>query len=413
MTWQNLLNKEFFKRKRNLILFFLLILIFLEFGLLIFAGISTPQNKKKNTILSSANFQDIPTYIEISVSKLRYRLEHFSSNVPPNIFEAAEDEKELRYLVAVFGPEKSMEMLLKEAGGGTIQDCHQQAHTIGRVSYRIYKASALLEVNYDCHSGYLHGAMEEFLNEKGTENIAQEIDEMCRNFDNSFSKFECLHGSGHGILAVNNYDLQAAIVDCKKLNSTYAQNSCYGGVFMENIIAGQGFGEDGHKTKWVSRDPQFPCTEFLTDNEVLYQCYQMQTSWMLTLFNYDFNRVAKECMNVPDQMIHVCFRSYGRDVAGNVLRDQDKIFEKCGFTKDTKYYNDCLEGAVWVILDFWGPNLSNQATDFCKLITNSEYRSKCFSNIALRLKELNLEEVKKEAICSQFDAEYQVMCSTL
>jgi len=403
------LFKKIKLNKRNIFLLLLALVIFIEFALLISRIALKEENQNEPGQTFKLSFSTLSTTIETTISTLRYKGQMMFSKEKISLLEASKNEKQLRYVVGAIGPSKSMEMLLSETGGGSIEDCHQQAHSIGRVSYRVFKAQAFREVNYDCHSGYLHGVIEEFLNQNGTENIADKIDEMCSSLDNSFFVFECLHGSGHGMLAVNNYELKTAIADCKKLHSEYAQSSCYGGVFMENIIASQGIGAYGHVTKWVNENPHFPCTEFLKDTEVSYQCYQMQTSRMLDLYQYDFQKVAEECLKAKEGMIEVCFRSFGRDVAGNVLRNSQRIIEKCSLIKDPKYYDTCLDGALWVIMDFWGPNLTNQATELCKMV-GGVYKSKCFAHIAGRMDELSFSKEKKKSICQGFDKQYQSLC---
>ncbi len=225
-----------------------------------------------------------------------------------------------------------MARLVQESGGGSSFDCHQEAHAIGRMGYEIVGEQAFQQCDASCHSGCYHGAMESFLNQNGTANLAQNIDDVCKKFGTSFGLFECLHGVGHGVLAYLDYDLPASINECRGLKDSFAQSSCYGGLFMENILTGQGLGAStqDHNTQWVNKsDPNFPCDKVDSSYPVQYQCWQMQTSWMLTLAGYNFDIVSRQCLKAPDNMIPVCFKSMGRDASGNTLRNPEKIVAIC------------------------------------------------------------------------------------
>lgn len=329
-----------------------------------------------------------------------------------NMVNAVNDKEKLRSLLKDIGPSKVMENLLNDSGGGSILDCHQEAHAIGKAAYELYGAKAFQEGNASCHSGYYHGVMEAFLAEKGTADLALSLKEICENFPTQFGKFECLHGVGHGVLAYENYDLPKAIETCNLLNTNYEQTSCYGGVFMENIVTAQGLGAiRGHGTKWTNKDPQFPCNGISQNFDVQYQCYQMQTSWMLTLFNYDFDKVAQECVKVRPDMVPVCFKSLGRDAAGNTLRNLVKIVEICGkVPKTNNYYEQCAIGAVNVIVDFWGGGLTNQASGLCRLFVDSGKRA-CYSGLAGRLNDVFNTLTERKNVCNTFEKDYQSLCN--
>ena len=240
-----------------------------------------------------------------------------------------------------------------------------------------------------CHSGYYHGAMESFLAQKGTEDLAENISELCSTFKTSFGIFECLHGVGHGVLAYEDYDLMETLRLCGELSDVFSQRSCYGGAFMENIVTGQGLGAvPDHETEWVSDDPHFPCNALGGDYAMRYECYQMQTSWMLTLTSYNFDRVVPSCLNAPADMIPVCFKSLGRDAAGITLRNPDKIIAMCEkVPKRAGFYDECVSGALNVIIDFWGPKLGSQAQEFCEAVPGAS-QGKCLSILEGRLPEL-------------------------
>lgn len=334
-----------------------------------------------------------------------------SDNV--KISELVSDENKLLSFLKQNSVKYAMEKLIAESGSGSAFDCHQAAHTIGRVGYKAEGSKIFQSCDYSCHSGCYHGAMESFLQDKGTSDLASEIKSICDNFDISFGTFQCLHGIGHGLLAYFDYDLPAAIKECKKLKDNFSVNSCFGGLFMENILTGQGFGvkeKSDHNTKWVNKtDSHYPCNAIDQNFDVQFQCYQMQTSWMLTILNYDFDEVAKECLRAPKELISVCFKSYGRDASGNSLRDPVKIKELCDKILRGDYRNQCAIGAVNVIIDFWGPKLKSQATDLCRVLNEPE-KGNCYATLIERLNGLFNTKKESNKICQYFETKYKDIC---
>lgn len=330
-----------------------------------------------------------------------------------NMPDAAKDTFELRQTLLKLGPKETMADLLRDSGNGSVTDCHQEAHNIGRTAYEIFGSRAFRDGNSSCHSGYYHGAIEAFLNEKGTTDLIGNVKIICDSFETSFGRFECLHGIGHGVLAYEDYEMPAAIKICGALATNYDQSSCYGGMFMENIVTAQGRGAGAvHDTKWANQDdPHFPCNNIGGDYSVRYQCYQMQTSWMLTIFNYNFDRVKEECFNAPEDMRLVCFKSFGRDAAGHTLRDVDKITAICGkVSQNSDYYIECVNGALNVIVDFWGDGLKNQATELCKKVLESG-KLTCYQTLSWRLRDVFNASEDRAEICGGFETDYQYLCA--
>jgi hypothetical protein len=328
--------------------------------------------------------------------------------------KVASNKQELSKWLSIFGPERIMADLLDDSGGGTTVDCHQQAHEIGRAAYVLYGAEVFEVGDASCHSGFYHGAMESFLQTEGTTDLAAKINDICEKFESSFGKFECLHGVGHGLLAYEGYDLPATLLRCKELSDTWSTNSCYGGVFMENIVAAQGLGASDHETAWANRtEPYFPCNKVSQEGSVQYECYQMQTSWMLTIYNNDFDKVAKACLNAPKNMVPVCFKSFGRDAAGHSLRNPDEIIRICDKVEGSSNYNECIYGALNVIVDFWGEKLLGQGSELCTKVPNDTDQQGCYSLLASRLANVFIDSNRHKAVCQTFEPKYQNLCANL
>lgn len=320
------------------------------------------------------------------------------------------DEKKVEEWVFMVGGEKFMQELVLDSEGGSKIDCHQEAHFVGRIAYKFEAKKVFKKPNYNCHSGFLHGAMEAFIAENKGQNLVDQVYKLCQNFETQFGKFECLHGIGHGFLAYEDYDLPEALKLCQNLPSDYSKDTCLGGLFMENIMVASGKGAvSGHATNWVSNDPYFPCNGIDKSYQIQFQCYQMQTSRMIQLSNYDFNFISQACQGAPKNMISVCFTSMGRDLAGYVLRDHQKIVDHCNRIPK-EYFRDCLRGALNVIIDFWGENLVDQPQQLCKILEGSE-KEYCYTWFATRLKDVFLPNTAKiKDACGYVEDQFKENC---
>jgi plastocyanin len=311
-----------------------------------------------------------------------------------NISLIANDDAELSAILSLVGPEKVMQKLLDETDGGSLIDCHQQAHQVGRNAYKLFGASVFEKGDASCHSGYYHGAMEGFLSDKGTENLADSIRELCGKFDTRFGRFECLHGVGHGVMVYEDYSLIDALETCEELDNDWVAGACSSGIFMENVITSQGFGAiPGHETSWVSNDPHFPCNAIGDSRARRFGCYQMQTSRMLDISGHDFEQAINWCLEAPPDVIGVCFGSIGRDAAGATLRDPQDTLTICSLVpQKDDYYTQCVLGGLNIIMDFWGPKLETQADEFCEFISEKDAQKTCFDVAKSRIDDLNSRE---------------------
>jgi hypothetical protein len=323
----------------------------------------------------------------------------------------AADEDALAYWVALVGPARLIAKLLRDSAGGSAFDCHQAAHQIGRAAYRRQGGAVFREGDSSCHAGFYHGAMEAFLADRGTADLADDIDRLCRGFGTRFEAFQCFHGVGHGVMAHEGYDLSRALETCGRLRTGLAQGACFEGAFMENVVSALGFGaERNHRSPWLSRDPHFPCNAIAPDDRLQFHCYQMQTSWMLALYDYDFAKVAEECRGLARQLPRVCYRSLGRDIAGITHRRPAAIVALCGgLPRPAESFDPCLGGALEVIVDFWGEALRGQASELCRLASDPS-KQLCYAVLAGRLGDLYAREEDRALACSSFEPAYRSLC---
>ena len=109
-----------------------------------------------------------------------------------------------QYIVR-YGPQNTVH-LLKEAEGLISVDCHQRAHTLGRIAFEEYGAAAFALSGHECQAGSFHGATEALFAERGTANLEADVAAICSAAENPFFRHQCVHGVGHGLMAWTTYE---------------------------------------------------------------------------------------------------------------------------------------------------------------------------------------------------------------
>jgi hypothetical protein len=280
-------------------------------------------------------------------------------------------KKQLMGLTNKQGPEVAMALIKQEYEKSPYvkSQCHQLVHVIGRTALDKYRTIADTYAHGDqfCWSGYYHGVMEEVALKNGNDYIVKNVNEICKPIATkgqySFYHYNCVHGLGHGMMFVKDGDLFASLKACDPISNTWERTSCYGGVFMQNIMNEQTPDSDIKTgSKYLRADqPMYPCT--VLDNKYKDQCYLMQTSYALQTVDYDFAKVFELCGQVEGQFRNTCYTSLGRDASGNSISDIDKTKEKCliGPTEDAKKY--CVHGAAMDFVSYF--HSDQQANQLC------------------------------------------------
>ncbi len=118
---------------------------------------------------------------------------------------------------------------------------HGLAHTMGRLSLAHYgdPMEAFGQCRETFASGCYHGVLEAYLASQPRLE-PQTITGLCSKTvpadSTAILKFQCVHGLGHGLVANFDADVFKALRFCDALPTDWDRSSCYGGVFMENIM---------------------------------------------------------------------------------------------------------------------------------------------------------------------------------
>ena len=323
--------------------------------------------------------------------------------------EAIFNNKEALYShVKKFGPKKTVQLLNNLSA--KFGSCHATAHQAGRYAYEIYNEESFKLCSGECHSGCYHGATEAYFKDHGTANLSENLNLLCSSELNGFFAHQCIHGIGHGLMAWTNYDLPEALKSCNLLSQR--QDSCWTGVFMENIVGGLSKtdidkgGDFDHFTKYLNDDPQYPCA--IVEDKYKPSCYFLQTSRMMQLFRSDFKKIAEACLKTEKPYQQSCFDSMGRDVGGVHPHNAKGSITACANAPKGTYRLGCLMGAVQDSM--WDPTGQDDALTFCKLLTGKEEKDACYNTIFSRAKEIftSVDDLKK--FCSKSENQYQDKC---
>ena len=317
-----------------------------------------------------------------------------------NLFR--DDDLLARY-VKEYGPANTLRLLADSEARVNV-DCHQRAHEAGRIAYEQFGALAFSLSGHECHSGGYHGATEALFRARGTANLEADIAVVCGSTLNTFFRHQCVHGVGHGLMVWTSYELLEALILCDRLEQAVDQQSCYSGIFMENVVGGLS-GATGHFTEYLSEDPHFPCS--ILEERYMGPCYFFQTSRMLMLAEGDFQQVAKGCVEAPQAARRLCLQSMGRDVGGVSRGNPEQAIHLCSYAEDRRDRRDCLGGAVQDT--FWDASGSDNALAFCGLVQDEE-KNRCYSTIIARAHHIFGTPQQLQVFCDRIGEEYRKGC---
>jgi hypothetical protein len=241
--------------------------------------------------------------------------------------------------------------------------CHTLLHPIGEAAGHEYGnvADAYAQGETFCRSGYYHGVLEGLFGDDDSEALLGNLDTLCAEVKGkerySYDYFSCVHGVGHGLMAYFDHDLFASLEGCDTLSGEWEQSSCHGGVFMENVISDM----PDKPSKYLKRDDSlYPCNA--VDDKYRYQCFLMQTSHMLTVYEGDFGKVFDACSSIEEKYRVSCYQSLGRDASGWSYGSIEEVLAYCAEGRGEQV-EACLAGAG---VDYVQSHGAERARELCR-----------------------------------------------
>jgi len=338
----------------------------------------------------------------------------------------------------------------------TVRRGHDYAHVVGINAWTPEKEVGPV---YDSctglyQSGCYHGVVQAFLDARGTDSAT--VYQLCNSIKsavyNMWLRFQCVHGVGHGL--VNNFSLNLprALKGCDWLVDPWDAQSCYGGAFMEFIVAGRGqshhphkkespapstaaAGHDGHSPPAApgpapgehaaaGHDPAshehetadsfpirdktgllYPCT--VLDTKYQTACYMMQAGIVIELVGRDFGKIAHACDDAPVSMQPACYQGVGTYVSGYVVRDPVKAIDLCS-KGDAKLQAWCYVGVVKNFIDVTAN--PDDGFSFCRRLTDHAYAVACFNGVGEEMSVLFPAAEEREKQCAKASRDYIEVC---
>lgn len=246
--------------------------------------------------------------------------------------------------------------------------CHSLTHAIGHKALAKYESIAeSLKYNLDiCGGGYVHGIIEEYLEQNpNTEDFAT----LCADQNDG----NCLHSIGHGLMLINNYDVDKSVVGCDKLTTLFQKLNCGEGLFMENFDSENV--SDANKPFLKNDNPFYPCS--VQKDPFADSCYYYSGRYLFKLNPNPENALSK-CLEL-DKFAATCVRGMAAGILRVDLFNPIKMEQYC--QSIPKYKNSCLEGAVNYHLLMLDKPMDTQ-NEMCDKFQNSQNAKICTNLIA-------------------------------
>lgn len=238
-----------------------------------------------------------------------------------------------------------------------VSQCHQFTHVIGNTAGELYPdiGTAFRYGDSICWSGYYHGVVERAAKRFTPDTIKASMNNLCAQIPGkdrySFDYYNCVHGTGHGLMALTKNELFDSLHICDSLTGKWEQESCYGGVFMENVMADT----RNHQTKYLKpEDLLYPCNA--VEETYKGQCYLMQTSYALTKNGHDFANLFALCARAETNYQDICVQSIGRDASGQSVSKVEQTHAWCALAPNDRDERNCIIGAVKDFISFYHGN---------------------------------------------------------
>lgn len=306
-----------------------------------------------------------------------------TASVPPILFSCGQSDWDCyeQYYVDVTkrgSTEKAFEDLRARYpnDGYARAMCHPLTHVIGRAASEKFETpgDAYLEGDPFCWSGYYHGVLEGVIGRIGLKNLPSQMDTICVSIRErkgyGFDYYNCVHGLGHGVMAITQNELWESLDYCDKLTGAWEQLSCASGAYMENIIA------DGkmHTTKFLNPgEPLYPCNT--SPEKYKSTCYLMQTSYMLKINGRDFKKTFEWCSDVEIPHRTTCYESLGRDASGGTTSNIEQTYAICMLGTNAEQQKHCVIGAVKDFISYFHSDV--EAQQLCDSFDDANLKDTC------------------------------------
>lgn len=262
--------------------------------------------------------------------------------------------------------------------------CHQITHVIGRAvaDKSDDVGQAYKQGDSFCWSGYYHGVVEQIAKKLGSQNFIPQLNTICASVQAeqqySFYHYNCVHGLGHGVMTITENELFESLKACDTVTDSWNRTSCYGGVFMENIMSDPATNPQ-HTTAYLRpAEPMYPCTAVEYQHKE--QCYMMQSSYALRQVGQDFTKIFELCAAIEPEFQNNCYQSTGRDASGTSISDVAQTNTSCSLGTTEQQRVNCVIGAVKDFISYHHDD--SKAKQLCDSFSEEAVKQACHTNAA-------------------------------
>jgi hypothetical protein len=295
--------------------------------------------------------------------------------------------------------------------------CHHDGHHLGMwlYDYTRHLNEALNYATLLCGGSVYHGIFQSYF---GGEQFDHHIDKnqirithlcpMGQENVNWLQERDCIHGIGHGILELYNYNTTVAVDRCNEFIILWAQSACSRGVFMENT---EYFVETG-MGDFDKDDIYYPCNK--TVEKFASQCYYYYPKYNLErndlTLKHNLTDAFAQCDDIsPSKFVKSCYEGIGRLLASIAYTNPEQAIASCYSGNQPTYHDDCLTGTLKTILK--GDAKTEVGVNYCSH-SNQDFKASCYEIVGIWIKSfLNPSKQEMENECSKApDVDFVINC---
>lgn len=289
--------------------------------------------------------------------------------------------------------------------------CHQQAHHLGEFMMGLSGnlSMALSYSDQKCGGSVIHGVLQNFVSNQvffNKEKIEDmDIINICpKDESNQFSltRWQCIHGLGHGLTIAYDYKIFSAVNRCDDFDFRWEELSCSKGAFMENMVLYY----DTKEGDFDKDDIFYPCN--VVNQKYAPACYHYQTLYMNDQRSTSaWNDGYEVCDKIePQEFIKYCYYGMGKELAYSVYDNLNMAISPCQ-KGDPQYHANCFNGLLLTLVNGWG---TDHAFEYCKLLP-IEFKTGCYDSLGKWIHMLFSTNSDREKECLKAEGkEYSTVC---
>ncbi len=211
---------------------------------------------------------------------------------------------------------------------------HSVAHWLGSELYRGKGSQGIAWCDETAGYGCFHGFFGAAFKEAGT-STPELLESACKNAGDITVAVECIHGIGHGLVALYGYRedrLIPALDACEALPANrFLKDICMSGVYMEyNLRTMEGMEDAGFVVReFKAGRPYIPCDSL--PPKYAPRCYYELPYWWIPATNADVDRMGMLCRDIETADYEEwCMRGIGHVVPWIFRYNAEKTAEGCG-----------------------------------------------------------------------------------